>query len=1411
MSGLNFNITANNSDFKRKLQEVDDIVTKTTKAVEASGQSVTKTTKAVEASGQSVESYFRKMTAGMAALAAGFSARELVSSIVRTRGEMQQLEVAFTTMLQSGERASALLADAVEFAAKTPFDLQGVAGGIRQLLAYGSTAEDVIEEVEMIGNVSAGLSVPLNDMIYLFGTLRAQGRAMTVDIRQFAGRGVPIYEELAKVLGVTRQEVSALITEGKVGFPEVEQAFRNMTSEGGMFYNLMREQSKTITGQISNLQDGISQMFNSIGQQSEGVITSAISGLSWMVEHYRELAHVLGVIVAAYGSYRAAIIAVNAVQAITVSAKNISAFISLARGITTAKDAMALLNLTFRANPVGLVVSGITTLVTVLLTLRKRSNDAAKAADEARQAIADETAEVNRLAKSLTDTNTSEDERREIMERLRELAPQVVSGIDEENISLQELNTSLEQYNELRRAEASVQGFASEIGLDKAADSLTEARERMESERTEIVSIWTDIAGRINSIRLENDSLPESIENIFGIVMSGDIAVEDRLKKLRDAYDFERLITKNGPALDIFREIFKGESFRDYDKALSNLSGAEMRYASDKEQVQQRIRATAQAMSDDLQKQQEIIESLNRSFFPDDFKTSGTGTDSGKGQGILAVDFATQVREAKARIEEARKALEDLKAGIIPAASEGDAAFSFAAAIREQEKAIKAAQNEYNTLIGYDPKQAQRERDERLKAQQEADDAVLRAREDAEKAEYELAKKGVQDRIELLEMEKQRELEVIQARIDAAKSDDERGSLQRLYNATAGIYDADVRAERDKALKEETEYLNDLLRETATYQQARLDMEEEFASKRRAMYSDESMTEFREGFGQGNRESLDRQEKEALEELDLNFAMRSKEFGRWADSISGMAIDELRDMLAQANAVLAQTGSADTAADSNSAESLDEYSESAAKARAAVQLLTEAIEDYEKKQKDADGDTEKSSANWTELMGVIRDVSSTFTELGSAIGGTAGELLSSIGSLSSAVISMATGIQAAATAVSALEKASAILAVISAAIQVVSFFTSAAKENEEANLAASRAAMEYANSLRELADAKRLAASETIFGTDELGQLTTYNNILKERLEKLKGIYDQYVRMQYNYYESVYGEPFTSGELPASTTTIQSDSRSWWQKLWGTGNDNVSAFNLESLFDEAGNIDWDMYDSLLAWYDQYSEGIDESHRQMLDDMIAQIDAYKEALDGIREFANSLFGNVASDVADAVLSGTGELEAEMDDILFNIKQKLAKAMLESMILTDVFNEDLQKEIIEALKSGDVALANQLFEQGMDELRDLLPEYKEFAESIGAVDASGSSSSTENTALSSVSQESFDMYSGRVANIQAHVISIDRGVMSMVTNSAMAVSLLTDISGDTSRLQFIQKAVEKTQTYISEIVLKGIKVK
>lgn len=1369
MSGLNFNITGNNQDFLRKMQEVD--------------QSVTQTTRAIESSGQSVDSFFRKMASGAAALAAGLSLREVISDIVQTRGEMQQLEVAFTTMLQSGEKARNLLAEAVEFAAKTPFDLPGVASGVKQLLAYGTAAEDAIETVEMLGNVSAGLSVPLNDMIYLYGTLRTQGKAFTVDIRQFAGRGVPIYEELAEVMGVTRQELNGLITEGKVGFPEVEQAFKNMTSEGGMFFNLMREQSKTITGQISNLQDSISQMLNAIGTQTEGVITSAISGLSWMVDHYREIGQVLGVIVAAYGSYRAALIAVAAAQKLVTASGSISAFLSLAKSITSAKDAMLLLNMAFKANPIGLAVSAVTTLVTVLLTLRNRSRESAEAADAARQAIADETAEVNRLVTALQDSNTGEDERGEILARLREIAPSVVKGIDDENSSLQDLNETLQEYNELRRAEASVQGFASEIGLEEAADNLSEARSRMEDERTQLLSIWTDIHERINEVSLENDTLPDHIQTLFDTILNDGMSVEERLRRIRDAYGFEQNVSKDRGSLKIFWQILDGQDFSDYDKALRNLTRAEMRYSEDKEQVQERIEATAKAMTDDLERQKEIIKELNAVFFPEDVQTPDPG-DSGGETGILAVDFATQVQEAAARIDDARRKLADLKEGIIPTESEQDAAFSFAAAIKEQEKALKEAQDEYNTLIGYDPK-----------AVKSSSDQVLKVLEEAETAEYNLAKKGVDDRIRLLEMERQRELDIISGRIDEAGSEDERSALQRLYNATAGLYDADIAAERERQVKEYNKYLQDLLQETATYQQARQQLEEEYAEKRRAMYEDESMTSFREGFGQGNRDNLDSMELDALNDLDMTFAMKDDRFKKWVKVVSDMGIIELREMLSRANSMLSEY-------ESQGGEGVEE---NASRARAAIQVLSSAIDDFEDKQEDGDEDVEESKVNWTELLGVLNDASSTFTDLGNTIGGTVGTLLTSIGTLSSSVISVAAGIQAVTSATSAMEKASAILAIIAAVVQVVSFFTSAAKENTEANNAAARATMEYNNALDELADAKRLAASETIFGTDELGKLEAYNDQLRDARRQLAEIYDELTERWDTPLENVLED--IGIELP---TRIVSDMRSKWQKFWGTGK-NIFSFDITGLMDEYGNINEDMMEDLRDWYEQYGEGIEESQRIVIDNLISEWDRYQEALEGVRDFAKDIFGDVSSSVADLILSGTDNMEAEIDDILFSIRQKLVRSMIENAILTQALGDDLQQQIIDALAAGDIALANQLFNDGMSKVEEIIPDLIEFAENMGAVDHSSTSSSTENTVLSSVTQESFDVYSGRVANIQTHVISIDKVLSSMSSDTAMTVNLLTDISSDTSRLQNIEKTVVKIYSSVSDAFMKGIKVK
>lgn len=232
----------------------------------------------------------------------------LLQSIVQTRGQFQQLEIAFTTMLKSGTQAKGLMNRLIDTAAKTPFYLSGVASSAKQMLAYGSTVDNVVDELVMLGNVASGVGAPLQDIAYLYGTLRTQGRAFTVDIRQFAGRGIPIYEELAKVLGVTKDEVSNLVTEGKVGFAEVEKAFQNMTGKAGTYYNLMQEQSKSLTGMISNMGDAWEQSLNKLGADNQDVFAGAIESATYMAEHLDDILRILKAVAIGYGSVKAAIV-----------------------------------------------------------------------------------------------------------------------------------------------------------------------------------------------------------------------------------------------------------------------------------------------------------------------------------------------------------------------------------------------------------------------------------------------------------------------------------------------------------------------------------------------------------------------------------------------------------------------------------------------------------------------------------------------------------------------------------------------------------------------------------------------------------------------------------------------------------------------------------------------------------------------------------------------------------------------------------------------------------------------------------------------------------------------------------------------------------------------------------------------
>lgn len=306
MASIKFDITGDNSSVLKAFRGVQD--------------GVSQTARAVEQQGQSIENVFNRIKSVASMAFAGFTAKEIISTLGTVRGEFQQFEIAFETMLGSGQKAKGMISDLANLAASTPFDMKGVVNGAKQLLAYGFAANEITDTMRRLGDVSAGLGLNLQDLTWLYGTTMVQGRLFTRDLMQFTGRGIPLTEELAKQFGVTKDKVLELVTAGKVGFPEVKKAIESLTNEGGKFGGLIEKQSHSITGQISNIQDTIEMAINDLGTQTEGLMNDALDITSKVIDHWKEIGEVILAAASAIGLYKAMAVSVAAFDTATTNA-----------------------------------------------------------------------------------------------------------------------------------------------------------------------------------------------------------------------------------------------------------------------------------------------------------------------------------------------------------------------------------------------------------------------------------------------------------------------------------------------------------------------------------------------------------------------------------------------------------------------------------------------------------------------------------------------------------------------------------------------------------------------------------------------------------------------------------------------------------------------------------------------------------------------------------------------------------------------------------------------------------------------------------------------------------------------------------------------------------------------------------
>jgi tape measure domain-containing protein len=682
----------------------------------------------------------------------------LVTDMINVRGEFQKTYISFETMLGSKEKADALMAQMVETAAKTPFDLQGVTSGAKQLLAYGTSADKVNETLVRLGNIASGLSIPLGELVYLYGTSMSQGRLFTQDVNQFMGRGIPLVAELSKELGKTESEIRKMVTEGKVGFPELQKVIENMTNEGGKFYNLMEMQSTTLSGQISNLGDAWDSMLNSIGEDTQGIASMTISTVTSIIENYKEVGAIIASLVATYGTYKAAIVVVNMLERANImilrqavvekklaAAANIvlsnSMAIAAARGkifatvqkniISTFKGAGKAL-----ANPYVLFAAAVGTATyglykfytreTEVEKMQKRYNETKEAAVRREE---QHKTKVEELIASIEDETKAEMERVGAIDILKKMYPSIIEKYIDEEGHLKKL-----------------------IALKKEL-SETDATRKAEENKTEL---------RSYDERIKNQK-----EYIERMRTNDQSAVDDEIAKLK--------------RLEEEREVSRQKVASDYINKLI----ADSKSKSD-EELKNTIDTYKKILSENVQGE---WFSGSKDFKVGEIKQFVSALEDLQKARLNAVQNKEYWENKKKQAEDARDALDVSK-------KNSEEWNKYTKQIQEAQKQIdKYSDSKTNKSLS----NSQKEADKRKKEQERLNEELLAIRRQNQQAEIDLMQEGTERKLKQIDLDYQKEIDAIKKQ-KASWESSQSGRLTDEQTNQLGIWASNAARNREKGI-----------------------------------------------------------------------------------------------------------------------------------------------------------------------------------------------------------------------------------------------------------------------------------------------------------------------------------------------------------------------------------------------------------------------------------------------------------------------------------------------------------------------------------------------------------------------------------------------------------------------------------
>ena len=1384
-------------------------------------------------------------------------AQSFISQMVAVRSQFQQLEISFGTMLKSKEKANELMAQLTDLAAKTPFGLEEVSEGAKKLLAFQIPAQEVTETLRRMGDVASGLGVPMGQLIHVYGQVKAQGKLMTNDLYQFMNAGIPIIAELSKVVGKSETEIKDMVSAGKIGFTEIQAVIKNMTNEGGLFYNLMAEQSKSLGGQISNLKDNFDQMLNEIGKASEGIVSGAIKGVSFLVENYETIGKLIAGLIVSYGTYRAALIATAAVQQIVAARTAGMTVAEMAHymWLVLVEKAQKLLNLTMLANPYALVAGALVGLATALWSLKESTDANAEATERHNQlrkeqsdAIDEEKNRISNLISTIQDETKSWNERNKAFLALRNSTDGVLNKYSTLNQMLREMSQVLKDIN----------GRYETMNEKMSRDAVKKTNDLIKSKEEQIKKLEEEIkrtasSDRRTALRMDIANIRKGIEQDELLkqkqkreVVKNDVSnyesalsgksleqIQAEKKLIIEAYNLRKKQAKDSIANHSIAKIDSNNPYLKYDwNELGMFNEATERQIKLKQQENKQIYDKNKLLADSAKYEKEI-NALKRKNIKDD------------------KDFADIEQKVKAK-EEVDKILESK--------------FGYKKSGAKTAKTIK------NSLPEFDTEKAQRDHNRQIQ-----DDLFAR-----EEARIKIMQDGADKRLAIIQLEYDKQEEEIRRRsedqlaafIETQKAEAEAQGKwkkgQDFDTNTEAINAEKARlAENEKTLladnaeyqrMQQEQVYKDLLEKYQTYTDQRKAIEEKYNADIAALQA-------KLGADAPQVKKAQDEKARELKKLDILYKKEGTAIAKLFDNLRKKTVKEIRQTITDAEAeidelakVLNMDDNANVEFITNLKQQLEQARDTADKSDTAFGKLGTSIKNLFK--------SKPNTAEWQEafngMLSSAQSVSSAmssfgdeFAKLGESSGNESlrrlGETMKSISNTISKTLSLAqTGGSV----------GGGWGAVIGAVVGLaVSGFENAARariENEKKLAQIVQSKLAFQNSYNQALYEERMLQKDniSIFGKKELASAINYMTEYKNQWEALqksihrrkltaeeeevrfaaikrvdsgKGTFRDYLNIRRYREELVRG---TIGRSDLENIQVATGSHTkgwaWWKKTVTDYGGILSAF--PNLINQAGEFDRAVAKGLLE-----TQEFGEGGKEALQKIINEYDNAVEAQKKFNEYIQNTFGELGNSIIDSVYNSLQKGEDAFESFAKSVGKiigKLGKQLVYEIYVAEAF-KNLQEKLTEAAKRnrGSEDFARQssqivgefgnAMKGKIGEMQQFLKDWNNMSSGLG-FDFLNEQRQAVEKGFARMSQDSADELNGQfrlqtqlsaeIKNAALQTTNFIREMhQSMQVSSAKQLQHLAGIETNTYKLHKIETDIANMKAGINELTTKGIKIR